>query len=230
VLVLPIASAVVIAALIDIERWLDKGGLAILALIVFAESGLLIGFFLPGDSLLFIAGFLSSGAGNNVLPALPITAGVAFVAAVLGDQVGYLFGKKVGPSLFERKQSRLFNPANLAKAHAFFDKRGPAAIVMARFVPIVRTFTPIVAGVAKMKYRTFVTYNIVGGLLWGVGVTTLGYFLGEIEFVKNNLEIAAVAIVAVSLAPVAIEFVRHRRQIAALAADAAADAAAASRD
>ena len=219
-----------IAALIDIERWLDKGGLVILAIIVFAESGLLIGFFLPGDSLLFIAGFLASGAGNNVMPALPITAGVAFVAAVLGDQVGYLFGKKVGPALFERKQSRLFNPANLAKAHAFFDKRGPAAIVLARFVPIVRTFTPIVAGVAKMKYRTFVTYNIIGGLLWGVGVTTLGYFLGEIEFVKNNLEIAAIAIGAVSLLPVAIEFVRHRRQIAALAADAAADAAAASRD
>ena len=229
-IVLPIASGVVIAALIDIERWLDKGGLVILAIIVFAESGLLIGFFLPGDSLLFIAGFLSSDAGNNVLPALPITAGVAFVAAVLGDQVGYLFGKKVGPALFERKQSRLFNPANLAKAHAFFDKRGPAAIVLARFIPIVRTFTPIVAGVAEMKYRTFVTYNIVGGLLWGVGVTTLGYFLGEIEFVKNNLEIAAIAIVAVSLLPVAIEFVRHRRQIAALAADAAADAAAASRD
>jgi membrane-associated protein len=205
----------VIAAVFDIERWLDKGGLALLALIVFAESGLLVGFFLPGDSLLFIAGFLSSEAGNNLLPALPITAGVAFVAAVAGDQVGYLFGRKVGPTLFERPQSRLFNPANLAKAHAFFDKRGPAAIVMARFVPIVRTFTPIVAGVAGMRYRTFVTYNIVGGLLWGVGVTTLGYFLGEIEFVKNNLEIAAVAIVAVSLLPVGIEFMRHRRAAAA---------------
>jgi membrane-associated protein len=217
---LRVASAVVIAALFDIERWLDKGGLAVLALIVFAESGLLIGFFLPGDSLLFIAGFLSSGAGDNLLPALPITAGVAFVAAVAGDQVGYLFGRKVGPSLFERPQSRLFNPANLAKANAFFDKRGPAAIVMARFVPVVRTFTPIVAGVADMKYRTFVTYNIIGGLLWAVGVTTLGYFLGEIEFVKNNLEVAAVAIVAVSLLPVALEFLKHRREVkAALAVD-----------
>ena len=200
-----------IAALFDIERWLDKGGLAVLALIVFAESGLFIGFFLPGDSLLFIAGFLSSDAGNNLLPALPITAGVAFVAAVLGDQVGFWFGRKVGPTLFDRPQSRLFNPANLAKAHAFFERRGPTTIVLARFVPIVRTFTPIVAGVANMHYRTFVTYNLVGGLLWGVGVTTLGYFLGEIEFVKNNLEVAALAVVVVSLLPMAIEYRRHRR-------------------
>ena len=212
---MPVASAVVIAALFDIERWLDKGGVVLLGLIVFAESGLLIGFFLPGDSLLFVAGFLSSDAGDNLLPALPITAGVAFVAAVLGDQVGYMFGRKVGPSLFDRPQSRMFNPANLTKANAFFDRRGPAAIVLARFVPIVRTFTPIVAGAANMKYRTFVTYNIVGGLLWGVGVTTLGYFLGEIEFIKNNLEIAAVIIVAISVLPVALEFRRHRREMAA---------------
>jgi membrane-associated protein len=205
----------VIAALFDIESWLDKGGLALLALIVFAESGLLVGFFLPGDSLLFIAGFLSSDAGGNLMPPLPITAGVVFIAAVLGDQVGYLFGKKVGPGLFDRPQSRLFNPANVARAHAFFDRRGPAAIVMARFIPVVRTFTPIVAGVAGMRYRTFVTYNIIGGFLWGVGVTTLGYFLGEVEFVKNNLEVAAVVIVLVSLLPVAIEYRKHRRQIAA---------------
>ena len=107
-------------ALFDIESWLDKGGLVLLAAIVFAESGLLIGFFLPGDSLLFIAGFLSSSAGGNVLPALPIVALVTFVAAVAGDQVGYLFGRKVGPSLFDRPQSRLFNPKNIEKAHAFF--------------------------------------------------------------------------------------------------------------
>ena len=217
-----IASQPVLGALFDLERWLEKGGLVVLALIVFAESGLLIGFFLPGDSLLFVAGFLSSDAGENLLPALPITAGVVFVAAVVGDQVGYLFGRKVGPSLFDRPQSRLFKPANLAKAHAFFDKRGPAAIVLARFVPVVRTFTPIVAGVANMRYSTFVRYNIVGGLLWGVGVTTLGYFLGEIEFVENNLEVAALAIVAVSILPIAIEFWRHRREVARAAEAAAA--------
>ncbi|MFM2071123.1 MAG: hypothetical protein RLZZ623_1386 [Actinomycetota bacterium] len=200
-----------IAALFDIESWLDKGGLALLAFIVFAESGLLVGFFLPGDSLLFIAGFLSSEAGGHLLPALPITAGVVFVAAVAGDQVGYLFGRKVGPSLFDRPQSRLFNPANVAKAHAFFERRGPTAIVLARFVPVVRTFTPIVAGVGHMRYRTFLTYNIIGGLLWGVGITTLGYFLGEVEFIKNNLEIAAILIVLISVLPVALEYRRHRR-------------------
>ncbi len=204
-------SSPVIAALFDIERWLDKGGLALLALIVFAESGLLVGFFLPGDSLLFVAGFLASDAGGNLLPALPITAGVAFLAAVVGDQVGYLFGRKVGPSLFDRPQSRLFNPANIARAHAFFESRGPAAIVLARFIPVVRTFTPIVAGVGEMHYRTFVTYNILGGLLWGVGVTTLGYFLGEVEFIKNNLEVAALIIVMISVLPVVLEFYRHRR-------------------
>lgn len=199
-------------ALFDIQSWLDRGGLIVAAIIVFAESGLLIGFFLPGDSLLFIAGFLSSGAGGNILPPLPVTAGVIFIAAVTGDQVGYLFGRKVGPSLFDRPKGRLFNPTNLARAHSFFEHRGPAAIVLARFVPIVRTFTPIVAGVAEMKYRTFVTYNLLGGFLWGVGVTTLGYFLGEIDFVKDNLEIAAAVIVAISVLPVAIEFMRHRRQ------------------
>ena len=204
-----------IAALFDIEGWLDKGGLALLALIVFAESGLLIGFFLPGDSLLFIAGFLASDAGNNLLPPLPITAGVVFIAAFLGDQVGFWFGRKVGPSLFDRPQSRLFNPANVARAHVFFEQRGPIAIVLARFVPVVRTFTPIVAGVANMRYRTFVIYNLVGALLWGVGVTTLGYFLGEVEVIKNNLEIAAIVIVAVSLIPVVLEFRRHRREAAA---------------
>jgi membrane-associated protein len=134
-------------ALFDIGSWLDKGGLVLLAAIVFAESGLLIGFFLPGDSLLFIAGFLSSNAGGNVLPSLPIVALVTFVAAVTGDQVGYLFGRKVGPSLFDRPQSKFFNPKNIDKAHAFLEKHGSKTIVMARFVPIVRTFAPIVAGV-----------------------------------------------------------------------------------
>ncbi|MEA3184469.1 MAG: rane-associated protein [Ilumatobacteraceae bacterium] len=198
-------------ALFDIQKWLDKGGLALCALMVFAETGLLVGFFLPGDSLLFIAGFLSSKAGGHALPVLPVTAGVIFVAAVVGDQVGYLFGRKIGPSLFDRPSSRLFNPANVARAHAFFERRGSVAIVLARFVPVVRTFTPVVAGVARMKYRTFVTYNILGGLLWGVGVTTLGYFLGEVKFIKNNLEVAAVVIVAISLLPIFIEYRRHRR-------------------
>lgn len=209
--------------LFDIEGWLDKGGLVLLWAIVFAESGLLIGFFLPGDSLLFIAGFLASDAGNNVLPPLPWVVLVTFSAAVLGDQVGYLFGKKVGPAIFDRPKSRFFNPANVAKAQAFVDKHGAKTIVLARFVPIVRTFAPIVAGVGKMKYRTFVTYNIVGGALWGIGITTLGFFLGEIEFVKNNIEIAILAVVAISVLPVVIEILRHRRQVVDVAEDIVED-------
>jgi membrane-associated protein len=204
-------------ALVDFlkpEKILDKGGLALLTLIVFAESGLLIGFFLPGDSLLFVAGFLSSEAGDHRLPALPFVLICVVAAAIVGDQVGYLFGKKVGPALFTRPDSRLFKQQNVQKAQDFIDKYGPKTIVLARFVPIVRTFAPIVAGVGQMKYRTFVKFNVLGGVLWGGGVTTLGYFLGEVDFIKNNIELAIVAVVAISLLPVAIEMWRHRRATA----------------
>ena len=202
-------------ALLDFaNNWVRKGGLVVLGIIVFAESGLLVGFFLPGDSLLFFAGFLSSSAGGNVLPPLPLVAAVCAGAAIIGDQVGYLIGSKFGRALFERPRGRFFNPANVAKAEQFFEKHGSKTIVLARFVPIVRTFVPTVAGVSKMHYRTFVTYNIVGGVLWGAGVTTLGFFLGEIDAVKNNIEIAAIVIVALSVLPIAIELWRHRRAAA----------------
>jgi membrane-associated protein len=200
------------ASFLNPEDLLRRGGLALLALIIFAESGLLVGLFLPGDSLLFIAGFLSSDAGNHVLPVLPVVLLVAFVAAVVGDQVGYLFGRKVGPSLFARPDSRIFRQDHVRKAHAFFERHGAKTIVLARFVPIVRTFAPVVAGVSEMPYRTFVTFNVIGALLWAVGVTTLGYFLGQVDIVKNNIEIALVLLVAVSLLPVGIELLRHRRQ------------------
>jgi membrane-associated protein len=205
-------SSILAAGFLNPEKLLEQGGLLLLTAIVFAESGLLIGFFLPGDSLLFIAGFLASSAGGNRMPPLPIVVACVVAAAFVGDQVGYWFGKKVGPSLFDRPKSRLFDPKNVLKAHIFFEKYGPKTIVLARFVPIVRTFAPIVAGVGTMRYRTFVIYNIVGAALWGIGVTTLGYFLGSVDVVKNNIEIAIVAIVAVSLLPVAIELIRHRRQ------------------
>lgn len=195
---------------IDVERWLTAGGLFVLAAVVFAESGLFVGFFLPGDTLLFVAGFLSSAAGGHVLPTLPITATVVFLAAAAGDQVGFLVGRRAGPALFHRPQSRIFNPANVERAQAFFERRGPKAVVVARFIPVVRTFTPIVAGVAKMPYRTFLAYNLVGAAAWGIGVTTLGYFLGEVSFIKSNLDYAAVAILVVSLVPVGLEY-RHRR-------------------
>jgi membrane-associated protein len=206
-----VRSLLVAAGVLDPEELLRKGGLAVLAAIVFAESGLLVGFFLPGDSLLFIAGFLSSGAGGHALPALPFVLACTFVAAVAGDQVGYLFGRKVGPALFSRPDSRLFRQEHVHKAQGFFDRHGPKTIVLARFVPVVRTFAPIVAGVGEMDYRTFATFNLLGGLLWAVGVTTLGFFLGEVDAVKDHIEIAIVGIVVVSLVPMAVEILRHRR-------------------
>jgi membrane-associated protein len=198
-------------ALLNVEDLLANGGLLILGAIVFAESGLLIGFFLPGDSLLFIAGFLSSSAGNNVLPPLPWVMLVSVVTAITGDQVGYLIGKKVGPAIFAKPKSRLFNPQHVVKANNFFQKYGARTIVLARFVPIVRTFAPVVAGVGDMNYRTFVRYNIIGGVVWGAGLPMLGYFLGQIDAVKHNIEIAIIAIVLISILPVIIELVNHRR-------------------
>jgi membrane-associated protein len=205
-------SAILASGLLNPEQLVEKGGLLLVALIVFAESGLFFGFFLPGDSLLFISGFLSSDAGGNVLPPLLVVVPVLFAAAVLGDQVGYVFGRKVGPALFRRPDSRFFKQQYVDKAHRFFERHGPKTIVLARFVPIVRTFAPIVAGVGKMHYRTFVTYNVIGGALWAGGITTLGYFLGQVSWVKDNVEIAILAIVALSLVPMALEVVRHRRE------------------
>lgn len=203
-----------VLALFNIEQWLNSGGLALLAGIVFAESGLLIGFFLPGDSLLFMAGFLASSAGGRVLPPLPAVAGVTVIAAIAGDQFGYWIGRRIGPTLFDRPKSRLFNPQHVVRAHRFFDRYGAKTIVLARFVPIVRTFAPIVAGIGTMKYRTFVMYNVLGGLIWGVGVTTLGYYLGEIEIVRNNIEIAIVVVILISLLPVIFELIKHRKSVA----------------
>jgi len=206
------------------EFWFEKAGssaIFVVTAIIFAESGLLFGFFLPGDSLLFFTGFLTSSAANasnssfykfaQHVPSLPIVLVVLFLAAVIGDQCGYWFGRKVGPTLFRRPNSRLFKQEYVAKAQTFFDRHGAKSIVLARFVPIVRTFTPVVAGVGKMRYRTYLTFDLLGGFLWAVGVTTLGHFLGEIEFVRNNIEIAILAVIAVSLLPVAIELVRARR-------------------
>ena len=179
-------------ALFDFANdWLRKGGLLVLAAIVFAESGLLIGFFLPGDSLLFIAGFLASRGGRPCPAGAAAVAAVASLAAIAGDQVGYLFGRKVGPRCSTGRRAGCSTRPTWPRRRGSSTSHGSKTIVLARFVPIVRTFAPIVAGVGKMHYRTFVTYNVIGGVLWGVGVTTLGYFLGKIEFIKNNLEIAA---------------------------------------
>ncbi|MEV6816828.1 VTT domain-containing protein [Micromonospora sp. NPDC051296] len=191
------------------ESLISTFGLLGILVIVFAESGLLIGFFLPGDSLLFTTGLLVAD-GKYITYPLWLVCLLITIAAIAGDQVGYLFGRKVGPALFRRPNSRLFKQENLIKAHDFFEKYGARSIVLARFVPIVRTFTPIVAGVSRMNYRTFVIYNIIGGILWGTGVTVLGYFLGQIPFVKTNIEYILIAIVAISVLPIAIELLRAR--------------------
>ncbi|MFZ4518604.1 MAG: DedA family protein [Microthrixaceae bacterium] len=200
--------------LLNPEDLIQKGGYLLLFGIVFAESGLLIGFFLPGDSLLFIAGMASAGTlgRNDIQFNIWVVLIGVFIAAVAGDQVGYLFGRKVGPSIFKRPDSRLFKHENVEKAQAFFDRHGPKAIVLARFVPVVRTFVPVVAGVGRMHYSTFVRYNILGGFLWGVGVTLLGYFLGNVAFIRENLEVAILGVVALSLVPIGIEVLRSRRE------------------
>ncbi|MCE7885799.1 MAG: DedA family protein [Actinobacteria bacterium ATB1] len=191
----------------------------LVAAIVFAESGLLIGFFLPGDSLLFVAGIAASSAAAeavgvhlNIFVLLPMV----FVAAVAGDQVGYWFGNKSGPVLFRREDSKLFHKDHLVRAEHFFERHGPKTIILARFVPVVRTFAPIVAGAGKMRYRTFVTYNVVGGFLWGAGVTMVGYTVGQVlgevvEIDKFLLPLIAL-IVVLSFIPAVVEFIRHRRE------------------
>ncbi|MFE9733958.1 DedA family protein [Streptomyces sp. NPDC005863] len=193
---------------LDPDHLLNQFGIWGLLLIVFAESGLLIGFFLPGDSLLFTTGLLITT--NKLDFPLWLAVLLICVAAILGDQAGYLFGKKVGPSLFNRPDSKLFKQENVVKAHEFFEKYGPKSLVLARFVPIVRTFTPIIAGVSGMRYRSFITFNVIGGVLWGAGVTLLGSWLGNIEFVHKNIEAILILIVLVSVVPIAIEFLRAR--------------------
>ena len=186
----------------------------VLAAIVFAESGLLVGFFLPGDSLLFFAGFLASSrrAAHVCRAAAGRRCWSRSLAAIAGDQVGYLFGRRVGPTLFHRPQSRLFNPANVVKAQAFFESTARRRSCWpASCRSCARSPRSSPASARCTTARSSPTTSI-GGLLWGVGVTTLGYFLGKIEFIKNNIEIAAIIIVLISVPPMIIEYIRHRRR------------------
>lgn len=193
---------------LDPDHLIQTFGLIGLLVIVFAESGLLVGFFLPGDSLLFTAGLLV--ATTSVLPSLAVVVPLIVLAAVVGDQVGYMIGAKAGPRIFHRPDSRFFRQEYVDTAYSYFERYGGRTIVLARFVPIVRTFAPVVAGVSGMRYRTFVTYNVVGGTLWGVGVTTLGYFLGQVDFVAAHIELILIGIVALSVVPIAVELLRAR--------------------
>ncbi|MFJ6915479.1 DedA family protein [Streptomyces sp. NPDC101133] len=196
---------------LDPDQLISTFGLIGILVIVFAESGLLIGFFLPGDSLLFTAGLLVA-AHRYLTQPLWLLCLLVVIAAALGDQAGYLLGRKAGPALFRRPDSRLFKQENVEKAGAFFDTYGPRALVLARFVPVVRTFTPIVAGVSAMHYGTFVLFNLVGAALWGTGVVLLGYFLGQIAFVSAHIELILVAIAALSVLPLAAGYLRARHR------------------
>ncbi len=183
--------------LTDVETLVRVGGVTAMTIIVFAETGLLVGFFLPGDSLLVTAGVFA-GTGQLNIVQLNL---ILIAAAILGDTVGYWFGRKAGPALFNRPKSLFFNPAHLRRAHDFYEKHGGKTIVLARFMPIVRTFAPIVAGMGKMEYRRFLSFNVFGGGLWVLSMTLIGYFLGQIPGVKEHIEIVIITVVFLSILP-----------------------------
>lgn len=192
------------------EILVETGGYLGVALAVFAESGLLIGMFLPGDSLLFAAGLL---AASGYLALLPLLALVS-LAAILGDSAGYWFGARVGTRLFRRPDSRIFKQEYITRTQAFYARYGGRAIIYARFVPIVRTLTPVLAGVGRMPYRTFLAFNIVGGLLWGVGVSVLGYALGaSFPTVGEHLLPVSLAIIVLSLMPMVYHAIRAPEEV-----------------
>jgi len=191
-------------------RMLGPYVLAGLCLIIFAECGLLVGFFLPGDSLLFTAGlFVASGYIGTPIWVVCV---LLTACAVAGNVVGYYIGYTAGHALFNKPNSRLFKHEHVDKTHAFFEKYGPRAIVLGRFVPIVRTFITAIAGVGRMDPRTYFAYSIVGGIAWATGVTLLGFWLGRITFVKDNVEMILVGIVALSVLPIVVEIVKARRE------------------
>ena len=187
--------------------------------IVFIETGLLIGFFLPGDSLLFVTGLMIS-TGDVVWPVgdeyVPVPIWIACAAitasAWLGDQTGYWIGRKSGPAIFNKADSKFFTQKNVDRTNAFFEKYGAKAIILAHFVPVMRTFVPVAAGIGQMNYRRFLKYNIYGVIGWGTMVTLLGYYLGKIPFVAEHVEYFTIAFILVSTIPIVMEIVKSRRQ------------------
>lgn len=210
--------------LIDPDWIMLHGGLFLVAFIIFAETGLFIGFFLPGDSLLFITGMIIAGAKDNPFPFENHVMNLMFwilfltVAAVLGNFTGYWFGKKSGPLLFERKETFLFKRKHLEAAHEFYEKRGGFAIVLARFLPIVRTFAPIIGGIVKMDFKKFIFYNFAGAFLWIVSITTLGFVLGENAWVKDHLEYIIIGLILVTTGPVLFKMFFGKKKPAAVEA------------
>lgn len=190
----------------DLIRW---GGYVVLIAIVFTETGLLVGFFLPGDSLLITAGLVAATGTLNIWWLTVLLS----VAAVVGDSVGYAIGRRLGPRLFTRPKSMLFNPAHIARTRAFYARHGAKTIVIARFVPIIRTFAPVVAGVGEMEYRRFLLYNVAGGVGWVVSMTWAGYLLGHaIPDIGGQIHIVVAIVILLSVIPIVIELVRERRR------------------
>ena len=190
----------------DLGPWLY----VVLFLIIFCETALVVTPFLPGDSLLFAVGALAASEGSPIRIGFVIV--LLIVAAVLGDAVNYSIGKYFGPKVFRWEKSRLFNPDHLAKTQRFYEKYGGKTIVLARFVPIVRTFAPFVAGIGRMQYRRFAVFNVAGGIAWVVLFAVAGYLFGGLETVKRNFQYVILAIIVVSLLPIAIELLRARRE------------------
>jgi membrane-associated protein len=190
----------------DLVNIVKTGGYLALSAIIFAESGILIGLFLPGDSLLFTAGFLSSQGYLNIWVLLPLM----FISAVLGDNVGYFFGKKVGPKIFEREDSFFFKKSYLLRSKVFFEQHGGKTLILARFIPIVRTFAPILAGVGEMGYRWFMINNLIGALLWAVGLALAGYILGQsVPNADKYILPIILGIVVLSLLPPTIKILKE---------------------
>lgn len=197
-----------IAALTPLLLSLGPAAILLVMAIVFAETGLLVGFFLPGDSLLFLAGALV--VSHVIALPLAVVAIGAFVAAVAGDQVGYLIGHRYGPRIFSRRESRLFAPTHAERAQDFFDRYGPRAVIIARFVPVVRTFVPVVAGIGRMPRARFTIYNLAGALIWTGGIVTAGALFGGIPFVAQHIELITIGLAACSVIPGAIAVARRR--------------------
>lgn len=185
-----------------IVQWAGYPGLT---LIVFLETGALV-FFLPGDSLLFMAGLYAGKGDLNIF----LLQALLIPAAVLGDAVSYFIGSRTGPAIFSKPESRFFKPQHLKAAHEFYERHGGKAIIIARFMPLVRTFVPVVAGVGQMPYRRFASFNIIGGAAWVVAMTVGGYFLGQFEFVKKHIELIVVGIIFVSIMPAGVAWARQR--------------------
>jgi membrane-associated protein len=206
-------SVQALPAFLDGPHLIETFGLAGMLLIIFAETGLLLGFFLPGDSLLFAAGYAATGELSSKLhPNIFLVLVSVTVVAIVGAQLGFLIGRRAGPALFAREDSRLFKKHYVTKAEAVVEQYGAGkAIVIARFIPIVRTFMNPLVGAGQLPTRTFTQWNVVGGVLWGVGVTLLGYFLGQVSFIGKNLEVFAVLVVIISVIPIALEIRKNRR-------------------